>query len=93
MCQVHGPSATVACEKCGAGFYEGSAHYCKKFVPYEAWRDKLRSDAEKTCWSTSSLVIAAHKATQRVARWPEWKLRAAWAEEFRHSIGEATDEG
>jgi hypothetical protein len=88
MCQVYGPSARVACGKCGAGYYEDSAHICKRYKSFEQWDAELQKDArEPIPRNASSLIRTLHNATRRVARWAKWKRHCAWADEYQFCIG------
>jgi hypothetical protein len=86
MCQVCGPTPMVACEKCGAPFYEGSFHECKVFVPFSEWDRQLQLRAQKPYSGESSLLRTIHDATRSIASWPLWMREYAWAEEFKYSL-------
>ena len=90
MCQVYGPTAIVGCEKCGAGYYEGSSHTCKVFKAFEQWDKELQGRAAEEYTGTNSLMRTLHRCTENVAGWPEWKRHAAWSEEYQFSVKENT---
>jgi hypothetical protein len=86
MCQVHGPTPLVTCCKCGAAYYESSAHSCKVFVPFDQWDAELQARAAKVYAGDNRLLAACRRATRNVASWPLWSRQYVWAEEFQHSI-------
>jgi hypothetical protein len=86
MCQVYGPAITVGCSKCGDGYYENEPHTCKVFVPFEQWNAELQTRAAEEYTGANRFLITCRRATKNVAKWPEWKRRAVWSEEFRYSV-------
>lgn len=86
---MNGPSCMVACEKCGAGFYEDSFHQCKIFISFAEWDAHLQALAKAERMPRNKFFAVCHQATKTVAGWPEWMRRYAWTDEFRYSVRES----
>jgi hypothetical protein len=85
MCQATCGPCLVGCAKCGASFYEDAAHTCLVRVPFKVWLKDLRARAAEPL-PVNPLFRTMREATRAMSRWPVWKLRYVWADEFRHSV-------
>jgi len=88
MCQVNAGAAWVGCSKCGAGYYENSAHTCKRYKSFEDWDAELQAEARKPITKkASSSIRTLYQATRNIAHWPKWKRHYCWASEYQYCIG------